>query len=163
MEQLKKSGLTNAIGVSNFNTQLLSDMLTYCDVKPAVCQTALFPKRAQTDLLRFLNDHGVQPCGYSPVGRPNDERGSANIIDDSLILGLAEKYGRSPVQIVLNWGLCRGYPIIPLTSQLKNQKANMEVVNFQLDSEEVQAITDKFDCNQLLFQAPEECDYNLFA
>ena len=37
MEQLKKSGLTNAIGVSNFNTQLLADMLTYCEVKPAVC------------------------------------------------------------------------------------------------------------------------------
>ena len=82
MEQLKYSGLTNAIGLSNVNTQLMADMLTYCEVKPAVNQTALFPKRAQSDLLRFLNDHGVQPVGYSPIGRPNDERGSANILDD---------------------------------------------------------------------------------
>ena len=35
MERLQQMGLTKAIGVSNFNVQLLADMLTYCTIKPA--------------------------------------------------------------------------------------------------------------------------------
>ena len=86
MEQLKEMGLTRAIGVSNFNTQLLADMLTYCQTKPAVNQIQLHPRCAQQDLLRFLFDHEIIPIAYSPVGRPDDQNGADDILTDPLVL-----------------------------------------------------------------------------
>lgn len=76
-------------------------------------------------MLRFLFDHGITPIAYSPIGRVGDVRGTGNIVDDELVVSLAQKYSHTPVQIILNWGLCRGYAIIPLSSQVRHQIENM--------------------------------------
>lgn len=69
--------------------------------------------------MRFLADHDIVPVAYSPIGRLGDDNnGATNIVDDPLILELAAKYGKPPIQIVLNWGLCRGYAVIPRTSKV---------------------------------------------
>jgi diketogulonate reductase-like aldo/keto reductase len=54
MESLVAKGLTKSIGVSNFNIQLLADMLTYCKIRPAVNQIQLYPECAQTELCSWL-------------------------------------------------------------------------------------------------------------
>ena len=69
MEALQQKGLTKAVGVSNFNVQLLADMLTYCTLKPACNQIEIHPKNARPDLIRFLQDKGIVPVAYSPLGR----------------------------------------------------------------------------------------------
>lgn len=138
-------------------------MLTYCTLKPACNQVQLHPKCCQPDLLRFLFDKGILPVGYSPLGKLGLSSGAANIVDDPLVVQMAEKYGKEPVQIVLNWGLCRGYPVIPRSTQLKNQVTNLGAVNFKMSAEDVKAVAQKLDCNLHLFIAPEENPYNLFA
>lgn len=70
-------------------------------------------------MLRFLFDHAIVPIAYSPIGRPDDgTNGATDILDNSLVISLAEKYGKSPVQIVLAWGVSRGYSVIPRSGQL---------------------------------------------
>ena len=97
IEALQHKGLTNSIGVSNFNVQFLADMLTYCKIKPACNQIEIHPKLAQMDLIRFLKDKGIVPVAYSPLGRGHLlADGAKNIVDDDLILSLAAKYGKEP-------------------------------------------------------------------
>ena len=109
-----------------------------------------------------MTDHDILPVAYSPIGRVGDARGTGNIVDSELIGSLAEKYARSPVQIVLNWGLCRGYAIIPLSSKVEHQVQNMQAIEFKMEEADVQTITENFDDGTLLFTAPEETNYNLF-
>lgn len=51
IEELAKKGLAKSIGVSNFNIQLLADMLTYAEIKPACNQIQLYPECGQEDLV----------------------------------------------------------------------------------------------------------------
>ena len=97
MESLVQKGLTKAIGVSNFSVQLMADLLTYCTLKPSCNQIELHPKNARGDLIRFLFDKGITPVAYSPIGRLGQAKSVGNIIDDPLVISMAEKYGKSPI------------------------------------------------------------------
>ena len=81
MENMVDMGLTKGIGVSNFNAQLLWDMMTYCKYKPVVNQIELHPTCAQHEFVRFLIDHDIRPIAYSPISRPG--RGGAVLPDGS--------------------------------------------------------------------------------
>jgi len=69
LEALVDLGLAKSIGVSNFNVQLLSDMLCYARHKPVCNQVQLFPGCAQEDLVKFCLANNVVPVAYSPCGR----------------------------------------------------------------------------------------------
>lgn len=147
MEALVEKGLTKSIGVSNFNVQLLSDILTYCKIKPVCNQIQIYPRCAQVDLVKFLLDQDILPVAYSPMGRFSlTSKTHYDISGEKTIHDMAEKYGKSPAQIMLNWGLCRGYAVIPKSASEKNQIGNMEAMNFRLSDEDVAKITT--DCNK---------------
>ena len=70
MEALVGKGLTKSIGVSNFNTQLLWDLLTYAKIKPVCNQVELNPQCVQDELVKFLHAKDIRPVAYTPVARP---------------------------------------------------------------------------------------------
>ena len=68
MEELVKAGLVRNIGVSNFNIQLIRDILSYCTIKPAVNQVEMHPLNTDDKLLRFCRSKGIQVIAYSNLG-----------------------------------------------------------------------------------------------
>ena len=76
---------------------------------------------------------------------------------------MATKYGKSNHQIMLNWGLCRGYCVIPKSETEKNQLANMACLGFKMTDEDVKRITDVCDKNHLLLDGSNFGGYSLFA
>ena len=115
MEALTWTGKVRSLAVSNFNLAMTADLLTYAHTTPVCNQICLNPKCAQDDLVKFLQDHEVVPVAYSPLGRVGSKVGPIgdDITGDSLITGLAEKYSKTPSQVILSWGLTRGYCVIP--------------------------------------------------
>ena len=97
MEGLVDKGLCRGIGVSNFNTQLLADILTYARHTPLVNQINLNPYCVQGDLVKFLMDHEIMPVAYSPLGRIGAKMGpkTDDMRELPLIKDLAKKYGKS--------------------------------------------------------------------
>jgi len=76
LEALVEKGLTRSIGVSNFNTQSIWDLLTYAKIKPAVNQIELNPQNVQHELVRFLKSMDILPIAFTPVARPGgNEKG----------------------------------------------------------------------------------------
>ena len=144
LEACVDKGLTKAIGLSNFNLQITSDLLTYCRIKPVCCQIELHPYNTQVEYVKFLLDHKIQPVAYSPVGRTGAlAEGQAEIAKQPLIVELAAKHGKSPCQVMLKWGLQRGHVVIPKAASEKNQKENFVVTaaDFMLTAEEVEQIS----------------------
>ena len=55
------------------------------------------------------------------------------------VLNVAKKYNTTPVQILLNWGLSRGYSIIPKSARPERIKANLTII--KLDQKDIDEIT----------------------
>jgi len=136
MEALVQKGLVRSIGVSNFTVAMLLDLLTYAKITPAVNQVELHPYLPQTALVDFCKQHGIALTAYSPL-----VHGGLEDFNQGLVHDLAEKYGKSPVQILLNWAIVRGTVAIPKTSDPGKLAENIDIFDFELAPDEVASIT----------------------
>jgi diketogulonate reductase-like aldo/keto reductase len=142
MEELVELGLVKAIGVSNFTTMMLVDLLSYAKIKPAVNQIELHPYLQQTELLEFCKRNGIVLTGYSPLGSPgnNKDKGLPILVEDSVILTIASSHNKSPAQVLIRWGIQRGTVVIPKSVTEERIKENLNVFDFELSEEEMSKI-----------------------
>ncbi|KAJ8653289.1 hypothetical protein O0I10_011039 [Lichtheimia ornata] len=138
MEQLVEDGLVKSIGVSNFTIPMLEELLKNCKIKPAVNQVEIHPLLPQEELLEFCNKNGIALTAYCPLSNPGKGKDSA--INHPTVIEIAEKYKKTPGQVLLNWGMQRGYAVIPKSVTPQRIKDNF--VQFQMDPEDVERITD---------------------
>lgn len=135
MERLVEKGLVKSIGVSNFTVAMLLDLLTYAKIKPAVNQIELHPYLAQTELVDFCKRLDIVPVAYSPLVHGGLDNFNHGVVGD-----LAKKYGKTPVQILLNWAIARGTAAIPKTGDPKKLAENIDIFDFELTEAEQAAI-----------------------
>jgi D-xylose reductase len=148
MESLAESGKVKNIGVCNVTTAGLRDILSYAKIQPAVLQIERHPFLQQPQLLRFCSDNDIFVVGFSPLGSGSYvELGGATESDTPLIhdviVKLSQKYGKTPGQIVLKWGVQSGCGIIPKSSNPERLVANLDLFdnNFELSSEDMKEIS----------------------
>jgi len=147
-EKMVDQGMTDSIGVSNMNTQLLYDLLQYARIKPVINEIELNPQNSQIEFVNYLKSVNIQPIAYSPVGAPywKERKEHPDLREDAYLKELGEKYNKSSIQIMLNWGLCKGHVVIPGSKGLEHQKENLDIFDFKLTDEEVEKIG--IDCNR---------------
>ncbi|CEJ01897.1 hypothetical protein RMCBS344292_15918 [Rhizopus microsporus] len=126
MEQLVKSGKARSIGVSNFTIPMLEELLSQCEIPPAVNQVELHPYLPQEDLVEYCKKKNIVLTAYSPLGNPGYRNNMINIFDHPTVLKLAEKYNKTPVQVILNYGINRGYAVIPKYNLVINDIGSSE-------------------------------------
>ena len=146
MESLVKKGLTKSIGISNFNVQLTMDLLTYCEIKPVINQIEFHPYLDQTELLKFLNAFDIATMAYNSLCMgdykvKNSKFDSYKLLEEKVVLEVAEKHKRSPGQIVLSWAITKNVIVIPKSSSVKRVKENYESVDFRLDNEDLEKLS----------------------
>ncbi len=155
LESFVDKGYTKSIGLSNFNTQLTCDLLSYARIKPVCNQIELNPQNAQLEHVRFLLDNQILPVAYAPTSRGGadytEAKKAADLREEQFIKDLGAKYNKSPVQVMLNWGLRRGHCVIPKASSLGHLKENIELFDFKLTDEEVEQINEKYNKGIRLF------------
>ena len=92
-------------------------MMTYAEELPACNQIELHPYLAQKELVEFCQRHEIAVVAHCPLGRPGENTGDRpEIMETDVVRNIAEKVGRSPAQVVLQWGLSRGVCVIPKTA-----------------------------------------------
>jgi len=127
-------GLIRSIGVSNFEPEHLDRLITETGVTPAVNQLEVHPYWVQERMLAADQQRGIVTEAWSPLGR-----GSA-ALQEPLIQKLAQKYDKNVGQIILNWHVQRGIVPIPKARNLNHQRANLDIFDFSLTPDEIQAI-----------------------
>ena len=125
MEALVDKGLAKSIGISNFNVQLTWDMLSYCRIKPVCNEIELNPVCVQEQLVKYLKDNGIEPIAYCPVAKGHDTSRLPDLTETEEVKTLMAKYGKSGMQILLNWGLQRGHILIPKSNTPSRIKENI--------------------------------------
>ena len=142
MEQLVEEKLARNIGLSNYNCQIINDLLTYCKIKPAVNQIELNPYLRQHHFVRWLQEQGIAVVAYSPIGKPCKVEESQQVMRDPLIIDLADKYNKSPASICINWGLSQNHVVIPKSSHFERLKENIEALDFRMEEKDIESINE---------------------
>ncbi|KAM9689250.1 aldo-keto reductase family 1 member A1-like isoform 1-T4 [Trichechus inunguis] len=104
LEAQVAKGLVRALGLSNFNSRQIDDVLSVASVRPAVLQVECHPYLAQKELIAHCHAHGLEVTAYSPLGSSDHAWGDPDepvLLEDPMVLAQVEKYGRSPAQVLL--------------------------------------------------------------
>jgi D-xylose reductase len=146
MESMVDKGKAKRIGVCNYNTGLMHDLMSYARIKPAMLQVESHPYLTQERLLKLCEQYDVPVTAFSPLGALSYlelEMADANesVLQQSVVTAAAERLGKTPAQVVLRWGVQRGTAIIPKTSKVERMKENLALFDFELSEEEMQAIS----------------------
>lgn len=131
--ELKQDGRARSIGVSNFRAQDIEEIVDATGVAPAVNQIELHPRFQQSELRRVHRDHGILTEAWSPLGQ-------GSLIDDSSIAELAERYERTPAQVMLRWHIQIGNVVIPKSVTPERIEENFQLFGFELSDDDMQAI-----------------------
>ena len=135
MEQAYKAGKVRAIGLSNFNEEQIREILSVCEVRPAVLQTEIHPYSQEKGLKEFLSKEDIVIQAWYPLGH-----GDAALLQEPVFAKLAEKYGKSNAQIILRWHIQAGNVVIPGSKNPEHIRANFDLFDFELTAEEMQEI-----------------------
>jgi len=133
MYQIKESQKVKAIGVANFNSNLLSECERlgyediYCD------QIEYHPFLSQETLLNKMKEMNVIPVAYCPICR-------GDVAKDSVIIELSEKYNKTPAQVTLRWIVQQQAVAIPKTAKLERLKENIDIYDFEIDTKDMTRI-----------------------
>jgi len=133
MYGIKESHKAKAIGVANFNSNLLSECerLGYKDI---FCdQVEYHPFLSQEILLKKMKEMNVIPVAYCPICR-------GDVAKDSVIIELSEKYNKTPAQVTLRWIVQQQAVAIPKTAKLERLKENIDIYDFEIDTKDMTRI-----------------------
>ena len=148
MEGLVEKGLSKSIGISNFQAQLIYDLLRYAKIRPATLQIEHHPYLVQQELVRLAKNEGIAVTAYSSFGPASfkefnmDHASNITPLMEVDVVGeIAKKHGKSPSQVLLRWATQRGLAIIPKSTRVENMKSNLESASFDLTEEEIKKIS----------------------
>ena len=145
MEELYKEGKIRAIGISNFQPDRVMDMIMFNEVVPAVNQIETHPFNQQIETQKFLIENKVQIESWGPFAE-----GRNDIFKNELLASIGEKYNKSIAQVILRWLTQRGVVVIPKSVRKDRIAENINVFDFKLAAEDMEAIS-KLDTGKSLF------------
>lgn len=134
MIELRDAGQIRSIGVSNFTAETLKDLVENTGVTPAVNQIELHPEFSQADMRTVNRSLGVRTEAWSPLGR-------GKVLDAEVLQDIANKYGKTPAQVVIRWHIQLANVVIPKTTHRDRMAENFDVFDFVLDDDDMEKIT----------------------
>jgi 2,5-diketo-D-gluconate reductase A len=152
MEELYREGKIRAIGVSNFYSDRLIDLIIHNEVIPAVNQVETHVFNQQIESHNFMKENNVQIESWGPFAE-----GKNNMFQNEILVSIAENYNKSVAQVVLRWLTQRGVVAIPKSVRKERIIENFNIFDFELSQEDMEKIA-TLDTKQSLFfshQDPE--------
>lgn len=151
--ELQRQGKARAIGVSNFNIAHLEELAAAGLPRPQANQIELHPWSQKPQLTRYLDEHGIVPIAYSslaPLSTWRTAEGHASAKTDAMRAEaeredapfklMAAKYGVSEAQLLLRWGVQKGYPVLPKSTKAERMRQNADLFSFAIDEQDMAAL-----------------------
>ena len=155
-EDLYESGKVKAIGVCNFKECHLEELKKSAKIMPMVNQVEIHPFTIKNNIVNYCNDNNIKVIAWSPISR-------GRVLENELMIELAQKYNKSIVQIVLRWHMQRGIIPIPKSSNKDRIKDNIDVFDFEICSEDMKRINELDEgYNASVTTPPSNTTYNVY-
>ncbi|MET9800589.1 aldo/keto reductase [Streptomyces sp. NPDC006368] len=151
-EKIYADGRAKAIGVSNFLPEHLERLLGETSVVPVLNQIELHPQLQQAESRAYHAKHGIATEAWSPLGQ------GKGLLEAPTVVAIARKHDRTPAQVVLRWHLQIGNVVIPKSVTPSRIQENIDVFDFELDSDDLAAFA-ALDEGKRLGPDPATFDY----
>jgi len=158
MEKAVKDGRVRSIGLSNFESGRLEEVLNAAKIVPAVLQVECHPYYQQNELKKRIAAAGTKIESWYPIGH-----GDASLINEAVFTRLAAKYGKTNVQIILRWHIQEGTIVFPRSTQPAHIRENFDIFDFALTSSEMDEIRALDKGKRFFTMTLEEQERNLSA
>ncbi len=133
LEEVQRDGRARSIGVSNFEIGHLERLAAETGTVPAVNQIEVHPYLTNDDVRAYGQEHGIVTEAWSPLAR-------GKVLSDPVIIGIAERLGRTPSQVVLRWQVQRGDVVFPKTMSATRMRENLDIFGFELGADDLEVI-----------------------
>jgi diketogulonate reductase-like aldo/keto reductase len=133
MERAHERGHARSIGVSNFSAAELDKLLAVAEIPPVVDQIQFSPFEFRRRLLEACEANAVALEAYSPLG-------TGRHLGDDRVRQIAERYGRTPAQVLIRWALQRQLVVLPKSTHRERIAENAQVFDFELSAEDMAAL-----------------------
>lgn len=150
MEKAYKEGKVRALGLSNFPQEKIAEVIDHAEIKPQLVTVECHPYFAQSDLREYLSQYGIVIEAWYPLGH-----GDKGLQEEPVFTKLAEKYGKTPAQVILRWHVQMGTSIIPGSKNPAHIADNADIFDFELTDEEMAEVA-KLDGTKKYYEATEE-------
>lgn len=134
-ERAKEEGMVRSIGTSNYGQIHMEYLATKANEMPVVNQVEVHPYLTQKPLQIFSKENQIITQAWAPLGRGGE-------LNDDIVLAFAEKYHKSPAQIVIRWHLQNQTALIPKSSHLERVQDNIDVFDFEINKADIQTLDD---------------------
>jgi len=148
MESLIDSGLARSIGVSNFNTQSLLDLLRYARIRPATLQIEHHPYLVQQPLIDYAQSEGIIVTAYSSFGPQGyvemdlkHAQETPHLFQNPVVVKISKAHGKTPPQVLLRWATQQNIAVIPKSDSLTMLSENLDAKGFDLTKGEIDSIS----------------------
>lgn len=148
--ELKKSGLTRHIGVSNYNEETIKEIVDANLAQPEANQVEFHPMCARIDLTRYMKEHSIAPIAYSslaPLSTWRMEEGQGGDVlaekkeeSQLVIKEVASKLKVSEAKLLLRWGLQHGYCVLTKSSKPERIRENLQVFDFEIPDTDMERL-----------------------
>ncbi len=145
MQKAVKDGRVKSIGLSNFESERLEEVLAMAEIPPSVLQVECHPYYQQNELKKRVEKYGTVIESWYPIGH-----GDKNLINELLFTNLGQKYGKTNVQIILRWHIQEGTIVFPRSTNPVHIKENFEIFDFELTEDEMNEVR-KLDSGKRFF------------
>ena len=135
MEELYREGKIRSIGVCNFLPDRLLDLCMNVETIPQINQIERHPHYQRAKELEFMRELGVQPQAWAPFAE-----GLKGMFQEPVFLEIAEKYQKTPAQVILRWNVQQGVIVIPKSVHRERMEENLKIWDFELDEEDLEKI-----------------------
>ncbi len=133
MEELYEQGKIRAVGVCNFLPDRLLDLCKNVRIRPMINQIEHHPHDQRDEEIALMKKLGVQPEAWAPFAE-----GLKGMFSEPLILELAQKYHKTPGQILLRWNIENGCAVIPKTVHESRMRENLDIWDFPLSKQDLE-------------------------
>ena len=153
--ELRKQGKAKAIGVSNFSKSHIEEIKSAGSPLPDANQIELHPWSQKSELLSYLRENRISPIAYSSLvplaewrvvegqdSSKTEKMKSDGASNGSPFKAMGKKYGVTEAQVLLRWGVQKGYPVLPKSTNEERVQQNMNLFSFEIDNDDMSAIED---------------------
>ena len=140
MAELKHTGLTKHIGVSNFNILKIQHLMKTTGICPENNQVEIHPYFQQNELIQFCKQENILVTAYAPLGSRHLMNTDSGIDSNPIIKQIAENHNTTATCVILSWGLARKTAVIPKSVNKERIKDNFKATTIALTENEINAI-----------------------
>lgn len=135
MEKAYKEGKIKSLGLSNFSVEEIKEILDVCEIRPVVMQVECHPYYPAEKVRDFCKENGIQLQAWYPLGH-----GNTGLLNEPLFAELANKYHKTPTQIILRWHIQMGICPVPGSKSDDHILENVQLFDFELTDDEMKEI-----------------------